>query len=363
MANNTQDNARFRILVINPGSTSTKVAVYENEEEIMVETIRHLRSELDAQGGVSSQRKLRTQCVMQALKDHGIAMESLHAVAGRGGLVNPIDSGTYEINDHMLADLLSATAEVHASALGGIMAHQLAQDAGIPAYVVDPIVVDELEQVAKLTGFPGIERRSIFHALNQKAVARRCADDMGTHYEDGRYIVAHMGGGITIGAHRYGRVIDVNDALAGEGPFSPERCGQVPALGIIELCFSGAYTKQEMIDMMTKTGGMYAYLGTNDLRKCEKLIKEGDEYAALVLESMAYQVSKEIGAMVAALEGRVDAIILTGGLAYSTRFTGCIKQRTSLIAPVKIYPGEDEMLALAQGALRVLQGRERALEY
>ncbi|MDR2932489.1 MAG: butyrate kinase [Oscillospiraceae bacterium] len=353
----------YKILVINPGSTSTKVSVYDNENEVITETIRHARSELDAHGSVGGQREMRMRCVLDALEKHGVALADLDAVAGRGGLVNPIDSGTYLINDHMLEDLLGATAEVHASALGGIIAHEIGAEAGVPGYVVDPIVVDELEQVAKLTGFPGIERRSVFHALNQKAVARRCAGDMGMNYEDGRFIVAHMGGGITVGAHRYGRVVDVNDALSGEGPFTPERCGQVPALGIIELCFSGAYTKQEMIDMMVKTGGMYAYLGTNDLRKCERLIREGDEYAALVLESMAYQVSKEIGAMVAALEGRVDAIVLTGGLAYSTRFTGCIKQHTGLIAPVKIYPGEDEMLALAQGALRVLTGAERAMEY
>lgn len=358
------DNNIYRVLVINPGSTSTKISVFSNEDEIASETVRHNRAELDACGdGVLGQKQLRLELVMHVLEEHGVALDSLSAVVGRGGILEPIDSGTYPINERMLQDLISSAAQLHASSLGGVIAAEIGKMAGVPSYVVDPIVVDELEQVAKLTGIPGIERRSVFHALNQKAVARRCAADMGMKYEDGRFIVAHMGGGITVGAHRYGRVIDVNDGLYGEGPFTPERCGSVPLISLIELCFSGSYEQREIEDMVLKTGGMHAYLGTNDLKKCERLIKEGDEYAALVLESMAYQVSKEIGAMFAALEGRVDAIVLTGGLAYSTRFTGCIKQHTGLIAPVKIYAGEDEMLALAQGALRVLRGEERPVEY
>lgn len=359
----TKADRTYRILAINPGSTSTKLAVYENENELVLETVRHQRSDLDSAGGIIAQKGMRTACVTGFLDSNGIALDSLDAIVGRGGLLEPIDSGTYIINDRMLRDLISTAAELHASSLGGVIACEIGKLANVPSFVVDPIVVDELEQVAKLTGFPGIERRSVFHALNQKAVARRCAADMGRSYEDCRFIVAHMGGGISVGAHRYGRVVDVNDALAGEGPFTPERSGAIPTLALIEICFSGAYTERELKDMVVKTGGMYAYLGTNDLRKCERLIKEGDEYAALVLESMAYQVAKEIGMMVAALEGRVDAIILTGGLAYSTRFTGCIKQYTDLIAPVKIYPGEDEMLALIQGALRVLRGEEQAIEY
>lgn len=353
----------FFILVINPGSTSTKVSVFRNESEIFSRTERHARSELDAAGDVAGQREMRTHCVLGMLEESGVGLSQLSAVVGRGGLLEPIDSGTYRINGRMLQDLIGATASLHASALGGVIAHAIGEKEGIPCYVVDPIVVDEAEPVAKLTGMPGIERRSVFHALNQKAVARRCAADMGMKYEDGRFIVAHMGGGISVGAHRYGRVIDVNDALAGEGAFTPERTGALPALPLIDLCFSGGYTREELIDRVTKKGGMYAYLGTNDLKKCERLIKEGDEYATLVLETMAYQVSKEIGAMFAALEGRVDAIVLTGGLACSTRFTGCIKQYTGLIAPVKLYPGEDEMRALAMGALRVLKGEEQAMDY
>jgi butyrate kinase len=353
----------YKILAINPGSTSTKVAVFENGEQAVEEAVRHAKADMNRFESVIDQRDMRLRVVMDVLKKHRIEAAELHAVVGRGGLLEPIDSGTYMINERMLKDLFTSAAAVHASALGGIIAEEIGRAAGIPSFVVDPIVVDELDQHAKLTGLPGVERRSVFHALNQKSVARRCAEDMGTSYENGRFIVAHMGGGISVGAHRYGRVIDVNDALAGEGPFTPERTGGIPALPLIRLCFSGAYTEKELTDIVTKAGGMTAYLGTNDLRKCEKLIKEGDEYAALVLESMAYQVSKEIGAMTAVLEGRVDAIILTGGLAYSNRFTGSIKQRVGLIARVLVYPGEDEMRALAEGALRVLRGQEQAIEY
>jgi butyrate kinase len=354
---------KFRILAINPGSTSTKVSIYENEIPLVEDVARHTRKEIEDCKTVIGQKDMRLNFMLGMLEKEGIDLSTLDVVVARGGLVEPIDSGVYVINEHMLSDLEDASAAVHASALGGIIAYEVGQRLHIPAYVVDPVVVDELDQYAKLTGFPGIERRSIFHALNQKAVARRCAKDMGEPYENSRFIVAHMGGGITVGAHRYGRVIDVNDALSGEGAFTPERTGAVPALPLIDLCFSGAYTREELIDIVTQRGGMTAYLGTNDLRKCEKLIKEGDEYAALVLESMAYQVSKEIGAMSAVLEGRVDAIILTGGLAYSTRFTGSIKQRVGLIAPIKVYPGENEMDALVSGALRVLRGEEKAVEY
>lgn len=365
MAQNAQESPQgpFMILAVNPGSTSTKVAVYQDEEKLLEESVRHSKTELDNCGSVPNQKELRKQIVLKVLQEHGLRLQQMDAVVGRGGLIDPIDSGTYTINERMLDDLVHSEAGVHASSLGGRIAWELGEEASAPSFVVDPIVVDELDPYAKLTGWPGIERRSIFHALNQKTIARMCAQDMGRQYEDCRFIVAHMGGGITVGAHRYGRIIDVNDALSGEGAFTPERTGAVPALPLIELCFSGSYTKEEMIDKVTKTGGMTGYLGTNDLRRCERLIREGDEYAALILESMAYQVCKEIGAMVAALEGRVDAIILTGGLAHSNRFVSSIKQRVALIAPVKVYPGEDEMRALAAGALRVLRGQEQALEY
>lgn len=352
---------QFRILAVNPGSTSTKLAVFDDESLAAERSIHHDRGRISG-AGVAGQQLIHKEIVIAALAEMGVEPSTLSAVVGRGGLIQPIDSGTYAINARMLNDL-KETAEQHASSLSGIIAADIAADLGIPSFVVDPVVVDELDQYAKLTGFPGIERRSVFHALNQKAVARKVAKKLGMPYENGRFIVAHMGGGITVGAHRYGRVIDVNDAMSGEGPFTPERAGTIPTVPLIRLCFSGAYTEEELIKKVQRAGGMAGYLGTNDLQKCERLIKEGDEYATLVLESMAYQVSKEIGAMAAVLEGRVDAIILTGGLAKSVRFTGCIKQRVSLIAPIEVFPGEEEMLALAQGALRVLRGEEQAKDY
>jgi len=353
----------FRILAINPGSTSTKYALYDNEQCILSETIRHDAASLAQYSTVLNQRDLRRDCIMQSLRDAELDPASIDAIAGRGGLLKPIESGVYAINEKMLEDLHSATAAIHASALGAIIASEIANPLGIPAYVVDPVVVDEMDRNAKLTGMPGVERSSVFHALNQKAIARRLAAELGKPYENVRLIVAHLGGGITIGAHRYGRVIDVNDALAGEGPFTPERTGAIPVIPIINMCFSGEYTREEMIDKVTRKGGMKAYLGTSDLTDVQKMINDQDEFAALVLDSMAYQVSKEIGAMAAVLEGLVDAIILTGGLAHSTRFTGAIKQRVDKLAPVHVFPGEDEMLALSCGVLRVLRGMENPAHY
>lgn len=353
----------YHFLVINPGSTSTKVGVFEDDKMILEEVVRHNKAEIDKYPSIAAQKDMRASVIQKMLQEKHVDPNEFDAFVGRGGLVEPIDSGVYLVNDQMLYDLTHSTAAAHASSLGGIIAAELAKQYNKPAYVVDPIVVDEMDPYAKLSGMPGIERRSVFHALNQKAVARRCAKDMGKAYEDCRFVVAHMGGGITVGAHRYGRVIDVNDGLAGEGPFSPERTGGIPAEPLIRMCFSGAYEQKDLLDMVSRAGGMSAYLGTHDLRACERLIKEGDDFAALVLESMAYQVSKEIGAMIAVLEGRVDAIVLTGGLAYSNRFTGAIKNRVSLIAPVRVYPGEDELKALAEGALRVMSGEVRPLEY
>ncbi|NMA25005.1 MAG: butyrate kinase [Clostridiales bacterium] len=353
----------YRILVINPGSTSTKIAVYENEHSVAEGYVHHGPDEFKDCADMLGQFDIRLDYVMKMLEANGIRPESLDAVVGRGGVIKPIESGTYHINAKMKRDLIDNAAAVHASALGGLMADKLGEKYGVAAFVVDPVVVDEMEPLAKLSGIPGIERRSIFHALNAKAVARKCARELGIKYEDGRFVVAHMGGGITVGAHRYGRVVDVNDGLSGEGPFSPERCGTVPLAPVIEMCYSGKFTKEEMLSYLNKNGGMLAYLGTNDMRLVDKYIRHGDEYAALVMDSMAYQVSKEIGAMVAVLEGRLDAIILTGGLACSHRFTASIKQRVDQIAPVITYPGENELSALAEGALRVLRGQESVKEY
>ncbi|MDR1733989.1 MAG: butyrate kinase [Oscillospiraceae bacterium] len=353
----------YRVLVINPGSTSTKFAVFDNEECLFTKTVRHTGEELAACGSILGQQELRLQAIMTKLTAVELIPETLDAVAGRGGLVKPIDSGTYAINERMLADLRSASATVHASCLGAILAHIIAAKLSIPAFVVDPIVVDEMERTAKLTGMPGVERITTFHALNHKAIAKRLAAQIGRSYENCRFIVAHLGGGITVGAHKYGRVVDVNDALSGEGPFTPERTGAIPLLPLVEMCFSGEYTKAEILRIITGEGGMKAYLGTNDLRTAQKMINDGDAFAALVVDSMAYQVAKEIGSMAAVLEGRVDAILLTGGLAYSNRFTGQIKQRVDAMAPVYVLPGEDELLALLQGTLRVLRGEEEAAVY
>ena len=353
----------FRVLAINPGSQSTKFALYDDEQCILTKTIRHDAALLAKYGSILEQKEMRRDCIISDLEAARVELDSLDAIAGRGGLLKPIESGVYAINGKMLEDLHSATASIHASALGAIIASEIAVPLGIPAYVVDPIVVDEMDRNAKLTGMPGVERSSVFHALNHKAIARRLAAELGKPYENARFIVAHLGGGITVGAHRYGRVIDVNDGLAGEGPFTPERTGAIPVIPIINMCFSGEYTQAEMVEKVTSKGGMKAYLGTSDEAEVQKMINNGDEFAALVLDSMAYQVAKEIGAMAAVLEGLVDAIILTGGLAHSIRFTGAVKQRVDKFAPVYVFPGEDEMLALASGVLRVLRGKERAAQY
>lgn len=353
----------LRILTINPGATSTKFALYDDEKPILVHVIRHEKKDLDACGSVHGQKHLRKKCIEEVLLKSRADLKSIDAISGRGGLLKPIESGTYYINQAMIEDLSTDMAAVHASSLGALIASEFAEELGVPAFVVDPIVVDEMERHAKLSGIPGIERTSIFHTLNQKAIARRVAQQLNKPYANSRFVVAHLGGGITVGAHRYGRVVDVNDALAGEGAFTPERSGSIPAVPLIHMCFSGEYSKEEMLDKVVKGGGLLAYLGTNDLKKVQKMINGGDEFAALVLDSMAYQVSKEIGAMTAVLEGRVDAIILTGGLAYSDRFTGAIKEKVDKLAPVYVYPGEDEMLALMQGALRVLRGQEAAIQY
>ena len=353
----------YRILAINPGSTSTKFGLYDDETCIFTQTIRHDAGVLDSYGNVLKQKEFRRDCLRQSLEEAKVDVASIDAVAGRGGLLKPIESGVYAINKKMLEDLQTATAAIHASSLGAILASEIAASLEIPAYVVDPVVVDEMDRNAKLTGMPGVERSSVFHALNQKAIARRLAAELGKPYENARFIVAHLGGGISIGAHRYGRVIDVNDAISGEGPFSPERAGAIPVIPIINMCFSGEYTQAEMIEKIVGNGGMKAYLGTADEVEVQKMIYDGDEFAALVLDSMAYQVSKEIGAMAAVLEGLVDAIILTGGLAHSIRFTGAIKQRVDKLAPVYVFPGEDEMLALASGVLRVLRGKEKVAHY
>jgi butyrate kinase len=350
-------------LAINPGSTSTKVAVFEGQDSILTETLRHSTEELSPFKAIYDQLDFRKNVILNMLSEKNISLKSLNAVVGRGGMLKPIESGTYSVNAAMLEDLKTGVSGQHASNLGGIIANEIASPLGIPALIVDPVVVDELEDMARVTGIPEIKRRSIFHALNQKAVAKRYAREKGLRYEDLNLIVAHMGGGISVGVHMKGRVVDVNNALDGEGPFAPERAGSLPVGDLIKLCYSGKYTLQEMMKRIVGGGGLVAHLNTNDARVAQSMANKGDKHAELVYKAMAYNVAKEIGRCSAVLSGKVDTIILTGGLAYSSEFIGWIRERISFIGHVEVYPGEDELLALAEGALRVLDKEEKAKEY
>lgn len=353
----------FRLLVINPGSTSTKIAVFDNEKLVLEETLRHSNEELADYSTIFDQYEFRKNIILRILNEKGIDIAELDAVVGRGGLLKPILGGTYSVNDKMLADLRVGVLGEHASNLGGIIAHEIASQLNIPSHIVDPVVVDEMEDIARISGMPEIQRVSIVHALNQKAVARRFSKDINKNYEDLNLIVAHLGGGISVGAHRKGRIIDVNNALDGEGPFSPERSGGLPVGDLAKLCYSGKYTLDEMKKKIKGNGGLVAYLGTNDAKKASEMAESGDEKARLVFEAMAYQVAKEIGSMSTVLEGEVEAIILTGGIAHNNMFTSWIRERVGFIADVVVYPGEDELIALAEGGLRVLRGEEQAKEY
>lgn len=352
-----------RLLIINPGSTSTKIAIFDNEKPVMEQTLRHSNEELAPYASVIDQFEFRKNVILETLNANGINISKLSAVVGRGGLLRPMEGGTYRVNKRMLEDLRGNVMGQHASNLGGIIADEIASQLGIPAFIVDPVVVDEMEEIARFSGMPEIKRISIWHALNQKAVARRAAADLGKKYEDINLIIAHLGGGISVGAHKNGRTIDVNNALNGEGPFSPERTGSLPVSGLVKLCYSGKYTIEQLNKLIAGKGGLVAYLGTNDGREVVKMIEAGDKNAELVYKAMAYQVGKEIGACAAVLEGKVDAICLTGGLAYDKLLVGWIKEMVQFIGDVRIYPGEDEMIALAEGGLRVLRGEETAREY
>lgn len=355
--------SKLRILAINPGSTSTKIGVYEEGRWLLEKTIRYEYEDLKDYTNVVEQKEMRKSFILEALKEENIPLSSLKAIVGRGGIVKPVESGTYVVNDKLFYDLTHGDGTRHASSLGGIIGYELGKELGIQAYIVDPVVVDEMIPIAKITGIKGIQRRSIFHALNSKFIARRLSGELNKEYSQSRLIVAHLGGGISVSAHLEGRVIDVNDASAGEGPFSPERAGTLPTSGVIELCFSGEYTKEEVYNLVMSQSGMLMHLGTKNLQEVEKRIQEGDEYGKLVVEAMAYQVSKQIGAMAAALEGEVEGIALTGGLAYSKTFTELIKKRVEKFAPVYIYPGEDELLAMVEGVLMVLSNKDKAKEY
>lgn len=352
-----------RILVINPGSTSTKIGVFDDEEVVFEKTIRHTSDEVNQYKRIIDQYDFRKQVILDELDQEGISISKLSAVCGRGGLLRPIEGGTYEVNEAMLEDLKEGYNGEHASNLGGIIAYEIAKGLNIGAYIVDPVVVDEFHDLARVSGVPEIPRKSIFHALNQKAVARRVSKDLEMSYNDARLIVTHMGGGITVGAHAHGRVIDVNNGLHGDGPFSPERAGTVPAGDLVSLCFSGQYYRDEVMKKLVGQGGLMAYLDTNDAREVEQMVERGDRKARLVYEAMAYQIAKEIGSMSAVLEGKVDAVALTGGLAYGKAFVEEISKRVHWIADVLVYPGENELEALNEGTLRILNNEEVPKQY
>ncbi|EHR1328245.1 MAG: butyrate kinase [Clostridium perfringens] len=353
----------YKLLIINPGSTSTKIGVYEGEKEILEETLRHSAEEILKYDTIFDQLDFRKKVILKVLKEKGIDINELDAVVGRGGMLKPIEGGTYEVNEAMVEDLKIGVQGPHASNLGGILSNEIAKEIGKRAFIVDPVVVDEMEDVARLSGVPELPRKSKFHALNQKAVAKRYAKEHNTSYEDVNLIVVHMGGGVSVGAHRKGRVIDVNNALDGDGPFSPERAGGVPSGELLEMCFSGKYSKEEVYKKLVGKGGFVAYANTNDARDLIKLSQEGDEKGSLIFNAFIYQIAKEIGSMAVVLDGEVNAIVLTGGIAYSDYVTNAINKKVKWIAPMVVYGGEDELLALAQGAIRVLDGVEEAKIY
>lgn len=352
------------ILAINPGSTSTKIAVYRGETPVFEKTLRHQADEIARYARVADQLEFRKEIILGELAAAGVDLQSIEAIVGRGGLVKPIESGVYEVGADIRRDLEQGVGGEHASNLGGIIADEIARTIpGAKAYIADPVVVDEMQEVARLSGHPLFHRASIFHALNQKAIARAYAKEAGRPYEELNLIVAHLGGGISVGAHRQGRVVDVNNALDGEGPFSPERSGSLPAGPLADICFSGKYTREEVRKMINGKGGMVAHLGTNDAYKVEMRAKDGDAQAALVQDALSYGVAKTIGQMATVLHGKVDAILITGGIAHNPFVVDYIRQMVQFIAPVKSYPGEDEMGALAMNGLRVLRGETQPKTY
>lgn len=353
----------MKSLIINPGSTSTKIGVFEDENLLFEETLRHTTEEISSYATIVDQKDFRKNIIIALLKEKNFDIKTLDVVVGRGGMLKPIPSGTYAVTDDLLHDLVIGKQGPHASNLGGILAREIGDEIGVPSYIVDPVVVDELQTVARYSGVPELPRTSVFHALNQKAVAKRYAKEIGKAYESLRLIVVHMGGGVSVGAHIGGKVVDVFNALDGDGAFSPERAGAVPSGALIKMCFSGKYTEKEVYGKIVGKGGFNAYLGTNDMRNVTKMANEGDAHAAEVKEAFLYQVAKDIGSMACVLEGKVDQIIVTGGIAYGEDVIANLKEKVGWIAPFTVYPGEDELLALAQGALRVMNGEEKAMVY
>lgn len=351
------------ILAINPGSTSTKIGLFKGVQEVMSQNISHTAEELKDFATVADQFAFRLQKIKAFIAEQGVDLQKLAAIVGRGGFLRPIDSGTYGVNEAMKEDLLWGRYGSHASNLGGLLADSLAREADCRAFIVDPIVVDELDPLARITGRPELRKRSVFHALNQKAVAKRFAQSIGKPYEELNIIVAHLGGGISVGCHRQGRVVEVNNAVDGAGPFSPERSGTMPAGQFIDNVTAQKLGRAEVSRFLAGQGGLVAHLGTNDAREVEKRISAGDKEAKLVYDAMIYNVARYIAAAAIPVQGKVDQILLTGGIAYSKYLTEQLRAYVSFIAPVEIMPGEDELQALAEGAFRVVQGQEAAKQY
>ena len=353
----------IKSLIINPGSTSTKIGVFEDETLLFEETLRHSTEEISQYASIVEQKDFRKKIITDLLESKNFDIHSLNVVVGRGGMLKPIPGGTYAVTDDLLEDLKVGVQGQHASNLGGILAREIGDSIQVPSYIVDPVVVDEMMPIARYSGVPELPRVSVFHALNQKAVAKRYAKEQGVPYESLNLIVVHMGGGVSVGAHEKGKVVDVFNALDGDGAFSPERAGAVPSGSLIKMCFSGEYTQKEIYSKIVGKGGLNAYLGTNDMRDVLKMEAEGDQYAAEIKEAFTFQVAKDIGSMACVLKGKVDQIIVTGGIAYSAVIVDALKERAGFIAPFTVYPGEDELLALAQGAIRVLTGEEEVMVY
>ncbi len=350
-------------LIINPGSTSTKIGVFEDETLLFEETLRHSTEKIAQYASIVDQKDFRKDIIINLLKEKDFDMNSLNMVVGRGGMLKPIPGGTYAVSDDLLEDLKIGRQGQHASNLGGILAREIGDSIGVPSYIVDPVVVDELAPIARYSGVPELPRTSVFHALNQKAVAKRYAKEAGKAYDSLNLIVVHMGGGVSVGAHKQGKVVDVFNALDGDGAFSPERAGAVPSGALIKMCFSGQYTEKEVYKKIVGGGGFNAYCGTNDMRDVEKMVADGDAKATEVRDAFIMQVAKDIGSMACVLKGKVDQIIVTGGIAYDKAVVEGLKERAGFIAPMTVYPGEDELLALVQGGLRVLNGEEEAMVY
>lgn len=351
------------ILAINPGSTSTKISLYNGAEEVFTKTLRHSSEEIGGFDKVIDQFKFRETTIVAALEESGVKLEDLAAVVGRGGLLRPISSGVYAVNEEMVEDLKSAKYGEHASNLGGIIALEISKRVGCPAYIADPVVVDEMCDVARVGGHPMFPRLSIFHALNHKAIAKLYAKEIGRDYNDLNLVVAHLGGGCSIAAHSKGKVVDVNNALMGDGPFSPERTGGISAMQLAKVCFSGEYTHEEIKKIISGKGGIVAHLGTNSFKDVDDMVAAGDPKATLISDAFVYNVAKAIGGMAAALSGNVDGIVVTGGIAYGKLIMQQLIDMVKFIAPVKIYPGEDEMGALAKNAFAVIEGKEEVKQY